>query len=338
MEFDPKVPSSSLLFKTIDSHTMGEATRIIYEGFPDLPGASMMEKKHYVENNFDHYRQALVLEPRGHRDMFGAIFMDSGGYLNMCGHGSIGIASMVVETNLVEVKEPFTYVTIDTPSGLIKTKVHVANGKATKVSIVNVPSFLCKQDLTTTMIDYGTISYDISFGGSFFALVDADKLNLELEMDNLDEIIQLGMRLREQINQEQEICHPTLNIDKVDLIEFYGKSKQPQATLKNCVVFGNAQADRSPCGTGTSAKLAALYAKGKIGLNVPLVYESITGSLFVGKAIDETMVGANAGVIPEITGSAYITGINQWIIDDIDPLRFGFLMGNKNSGDNAFKM
>lgn len=347
MNLNPKMFEYKHLFKTIDSHTMGEATRIIYEGFPDIPGETMMEKKMYVEENYDHFRKALMLEPRGHRDMFGAlltkpvneeadfgvIFMDSEGYLNMCGHGSIGTASMAIETGLVEIKEPYTEIALDTPSGIIKTKVQVVNGKAVEVSILNVPAFLYKENLKTTLPDYGEIDYDISFGGSFFALINADKIGLRLDMDNIDKITDLGMKLREQINREQEVKHPELNISNVDLVEFYGETST-DANLKNCVIFGNAQADRSPCGTGTSAKLAFLYSKGEIDLNNKFVYESITGSMFVGKAIKELEIGKFNGIIPEITGSAYITGMNSWVLDDNDPLVYGFLLGSNNIMEN----
>lgn len=350
MKLNPKASKYTHLFKTIDSHTMGEATRIIYDGFPDLPGETMIEKKKYVEENYDHYREALILEPRGHRDMFGAlltqptnekadfgvIFMDSDGYLNMCGHGSIGVASMAVETGMVEVKEPYTKVVLETPSGIIHTKVHVVDGKAKKVSILNVPAFLYKENLEIEIPEYGLIPYDISFGGSFFALVDADKINLSLDIGNINKITDLGMKLREKINKEQEIKHPYLDIDKVDLVEFYGDTDPAKANLKNCVIFGNAQADRSPCGTGTSAKLAFLYAKEKIKLNEPFVYESITGSTFVGKITEELTIDSKKGIIPEITGSAYITGMNNWILDSTDPLVYGFLLGFDKSSEKRF--
>ena len=343
MSVQPKAAPYEHLFKTIDSHTMGEATRIIYEGFPAMFGETMMEKKKYVEEHYDHYRTALMLEPRGHRDMFGAlltkpvheeadfgvIFMDSGGYLNMCGHGSIGTAAMVVETGMVKVIEPYTEVVLDAPSGLIRTKVHVVDKKAVEVSILNVPAFLYKENQVINIPGYGTITYDISFGGSFFALVDAEQIGLRLTMENVEHIIDLGMELRQKINQTIEIKHPYLDITTVDLVEFYCHTDTKNADMKNCVIFGEAQADRSPCGTGTSAKLAALYAKGKLGLHEPFVYESITGSLFTGEVIKEIEIDGRKGIIPQITGSAYITGMNNWILDGDDPLAYGFLLGMK---------
>ncbi len=343
MDFSPKPMKYMHKFKTIDSHTMGESTRIIYDGFPEIKGKTMMEKKKYLEQNYDEYRRALMLEPRGHKDMFGAlltepvnseadigvIFMDSGGYLNMCGHGSMGVASMAVETGLVKVQEPYTEVVLEAPSGIIRTMVNVVNGKAVKVSILNVPSFLYKADVDIDIQGYGTITADISFGGSFFALVDAEKIGLELNSVNIDEIIDLGMKIRKKINDTIPIKHPYLDITTVDLVEFYSHTDNEKADMKNCVVFGFAQADRSPCGTGTSAKLATLFSKGKLGLNEPFVYESITGSLFVGEAVQNIEVSGKNCIIPKITGSAYITGMNTWLLDEDDPLEYGFLLGSE---------
>lgn len=329
--------------KTIDSHTEGESTRIVYGGFPNLPGKTMMEKKNYLMEHYDYLRTALMLEPRGHRDMFGAvltepvhkeadygvIFMDSGGCLNMCGHGSIGTASMLVETGMVAVTEPYTEVVLDTPSGMIRANVHVQDHKAVEVSILNVPAFLYRTDFSIETADWGTVPYDISFGGSFFALVDAEKIGLKLEMENVEAITALGMQLLDRINASVSVKHPYLDISTVDLVEFYSHTGNVRADMKNCVIFGNAQADRSPCGTGTSAKLAALYAKKELGMHEEFTYESITGSLFKGEVVQEVEFAGGKGIIPKITGSAWITGLNEWIIDDTDPLGKGFLLGMK---------
>ena len=337
----PRLQNYQYNIKTIDSHTMGESTRIVYDGFPELTGGTMMDKKKQLTQQYDYLREALMLEPRGHRDMFGAvltspvhdeadygvIFMDSGGCLNMCGHGSIGTASMLVETGMVQVSEPYTDVVLDAPSGVIRTKVRVENGRAVEVSILNVPSFLYKRDLEITTERWGTIKYDISFGGSFFAIVNAEQIGLSLEREDVDEITKLGMEIRKVVNETVEIKHPYLDITTVDLVEFYAHTDNPLADMKNCVIFGDAQVDRSPCGTGTSAKLAALTAKGELEIGQQFVYESITGSLFRGVAVQEVDIAGGKGIIPQITGSAYITGLNEWVIDEDDPLRYGFLLG-----------
>lgn len=343
MKLEPKILPYQYKIKVIDSHTMGEPTRIIYDGFPKLKGTTMMEKKNDLMERYDFLRTALMLEPRGHRDMFGAlltepvheeadfgvIFLESNGCLNMCGHGSIGAAAMIVETGMVEVKEPYTEVVLDAPSGIIRTKVHVVEGKAVEVSILNVPAFLYRQNLETEVPGWGKVPFDISFGGSFFALVDTEKIGLALNIENVDRITELGMALLEKIREEVEVKHPYLDITTVDLVEFYGPSDNKEANMKNCVIFGNAQVDRSPCGTGTSAKIASLYTKGELKIGQEFVYESITGSLFRGEVIKEVEVAGYKAVIPQITGSAYITGINQYIIDEKDPLAYGFLLGEE---------
>ncbi len=325
----------------IDSHTMGEPTRVVVGGIPNIPGKNMPEKKQYLSDNLDKIRTSIMLEPRGHNDMFGSIltsatmpeadfgiiFMDGGGYLNMCGHGSIGAATIAVETGMVEMKEPETFVNMESPAGLIKARVKVENEEVQEVSIVNVPAFLYKENQSVELEGYGTVNFDISFGGSFFAIVDARKLGMKVEPKNSEALKQFGLALRDKINETIEIQHPTLeHIKTVDLVEIYDDATNETANYKNVVVFGAGQLDRSPCGTGTSAKMATLYAKGELALNEEFIYESIAGTLFKGKALEETEVGGYKAIIPEITGSAYITGFNHFVIDDRDPLKHGFLL------------
>lgn len=342
----PHLLSYKYELKTIDSHTEGEPTRIVYDGFPELRGSTMMERKQDLMDRYDFLRKALMLEPRGHRDMFGAvltppvhpgadtgvIFLDSGGCLNMCGHGSIGCASMLVETGMVRVTEPVTYVTLDAPSGLIRVEVQVKDGHAVRASIYNVPAFLYREHLSVRTEQFGEVPFDISFGGSFFALVDADRIHLPLIIDNISTITDLGMTLRNEINRAFPVQHPVLPIHTVDLVEFYSKDCDANADMKNCVIFGDAQVDRSPCGTGTSAKLAAMYARGELKARQPFRYESITGSVFEGQVVGEQRVGPYTGVVPKITGSAHITGLNTWIVDDTDSLKDGFLLEKESGG------
>ncbi len=337
----PKVKQYAYHIKTIDSHTMGEPTRMVYAGFPRLLGKTMMEKKNNLVQQYDFLRSAVMLEPRGHRDMFGAlltepvhaeadygvIFMDSGGCLNMCGHGSIGTATMLVETGMVSVTEPYTEVALDTPSGIIHAQVHVVDGAAVEVSILNVPAFLYQENLAVETKAWGRVSYDIAFGGSFFALVDAEAVGLSLVPENVEALTKLGMELLDSINASLQLRHPTLDITTVDLVEFYAPAKEGKAHMRNCVIFGNAQVDRSPCGTGTSAKIAALYAKGRLRLGEAFYYESITGSLFRGEAVQEAVIGDWKGIIPQITGSAYLIGRSEWIVDSRDSMKYGFLLG-----------
>lgn len=325
----------------IDSHTMGEPNRTIVGGLPPIPGKTMVEKKAYLEKNLDYIRTAIMHEPRGHNDMFGSIittptvpeadlgiiFMDGGGYLNMCGHGTIGAATIAVETGMVEVTEPITEIVLEAPAGLVKAKVKVEDGKAKEVSIINVPSFLYKKDVQVELPDVGKVTFDISFGGSFFAIVKDSELKVSIEPANTNIIIERAMKLRDIINKEIKIEHPIKkHIKTVDLIEIYGEPKSEDADYQNVVVFGSGQADRSPCGTGTSAKIATLYARGELGINEPFIYESIIGTKFKGRVLEETKVGEFDAIIPEITGSAYITGFNKLVIDDEDPVKYGFLL------------
>lgn len=323
----------------VDSHTMGEPTRVVVGGVPQIPGKTMPEKKKYLEDHLDYLRTAIMLEPRGHNDMFGSIvttacnpeadfgiiFMDGGGYLNMCGHGSIGAATVAVETGIVPMKEPVTEVNMEAPAGLIRAKVQVKNEKVQEVSIVNVPAFLYKADQQIDLPGYGKITFDISFGGSFFAIVPAKQLNIKLIPENADKLKVLGIQIRDIINKEIKIQHPVLeHIKTVDLVEFFDETDNPKANLRNVVVFGQGQVDRSPCGTGTSAKLATLHAKGKLKQGEKFVYESIASTLFTGEIVGTTKVGDYDAVIPQITGSAYITGFCQYVIDEDDPVKHGF--------------
>jgi proline racemase len=325
----------------IDSHTMGEPTRIITGGMSKIPGDTMEKKRAYLEGNLDYIRTAVMHEPRGHKDMFGSIlvepiseeadygiiFMDGGGYLKMCGHGSIGAATAIVETGMVEVVEPVTKVVLDSPAGLIRAEVEVKDGKVGEVTLTNVPSFLYKEDLIINVQGLGDVKLDIAFGGSFFALVDVEQLNLDICASNVTELTQTAMKIRDEVNKSIIVAHPfLLDIKTVDLVELYGKPKTTGANLQNVVIFGSGQIDRSPCGTGTSAKLATLYAKGKLKINEPFVYESITGTMFTGRVTEEVMIGEHKAVIPQIKGRAYITGFNHFIIDEEDPLRYGFTL------------
>ncbi|HBF4557030.1 proline racemase [Clostridioides difficile] len=327
--------------QAIDSHTAGEATRIVVGGIPNIKGNSMPEKKEYLEENLDYLRTAIMLEPRGHNDMFGSvmtqpccpdadfgiIFMDGGGYLNMCGHGTIGAMTAAIETGVVPAVEPVTHVVMEAPAGIIRGDVTVVDGKAKEVSFLNVPAFLYKEGVEVDLPGVGTVKFDISFGGSFFAIIHASQLGLKIEPQNAGKLTELAMKLRDIINDKIEIQHPTLaHIKTVDLVEIYDEPTHPEATYKNVVIFGQGQVDRSPCGTGTSAKLATLHAKGELKVGEKFVYESILGTLFKGEIVEETKVADFNAVVPKITGSAYITGFNHFVIDEEDPLKHGFIL------------
>ena len=328
--------------QVVDAHTVGEFCRVVIGGFPEPEGNTMIEKKKWMEHNYDHVRTALMFEPRGHHDMFGAflcepvnkeadfgvMFMDTGGYLNMCGHCTIGAVTVAIEAGLVESHEGENSVVLDAPAGLIRTTAIVKDGKVENVTLTNVPAFVYKENLSVT-VDGQEIPFTISFGGSFFALVDTTKLNIgEINPKTVPEYTKLGMKMMEIINKEIPVKHPLLDIDTVDLVEFYGPTPNPdKATMRNVVVFGDAQADRSPCGTGTSAKLATLHKWGEIEVGEEFIYESFIGTTFKGVIKETTKVADFDAVIPMITGSCYLTGVGTYLIDGTDPLKYGFQVG-----------
>ena len=320
---------------------MGQPTRIIKSGVINIPGATMAEKKQYLIDHQDDVRKTLMHEPRGHKDMFGAIytrpchpeahfgviFMDGSGYLNMCGHGTIGSVTASIATGATHVTGEYNHVNIDTPAGLVRTIARVRDDIVEEVSVLNVPSFLYNQDVKIETQTLGTINLDIAFGGSFFALVDVSEIGYGVEPENVNEIIDIGMEIMENVNNQARMQHPELtHINTCDLVKFCGPPSNPLAQCKSTVVFGKGQVDRSPCGTGTSAKLAAMYAKGKIGADEIFINESIVGTLFRGRITEACKVGEFDAVIPEITGSAFITGFNTFVFDNRDPVKGGFVL------------
>jgi len=339
----PMTEQAKQMFSAVDSHTAGEPARIIVNGLPEIPGHSMAEKKQYLLENFDALRTSLMHEPRGHNDMFGAyflpptkaeadlgiIFMDSGGYLNMCGHNAIAAVTVAIETGMLKDDGKATQqVVLETPAGLVTTTAYFDEDREVqKVSFTNVESFLYKEDVKIKVDGIGEVKLDISFGGSFFAIIDAKEIGLKVTPDYGTKLSQLGMKIMHAVNEQVTVQHPTLShIKSVDLVEIYDAPTHPEATYKNVVVFGEGQLDRSPCGTGTSAKMATLHAKGELKLGETFVYESILGTLFTGEILEETSVDGIAAIIPKITGSAYITGYNNIIIDPKDPVKDGFML------------
>ena len=318
--------------RTIDAHTMGEAARIVVDGLPEIPGRTMMEKKQYMQTHLDTVRKLLMHEPRGHLNMFGAIlaepcepscdlgviFMDSGGYLNMCGHGTIATVTMAINQGLVEKKDRLL---LDTPSGIVTCDVHYENGKVKEVSFINVPAFVLMKNVRVSTERFGEIPMDIAFGGSFFSIVDAGQFGLNLTIDEQDKLAELGMAIRRAANEQLTIMHPGIpDINTVDLVEF--SLKRSDRLYRNAVIFGDGQVDRSPCGTGTCAKLATLG----LAENEEIIQESIIGSRFKGEIIGKATVGDHEAIIPKITGSAWITGVHQFTLDETDPFSEGFLL------------
>ena len=270
---------------------------------------------------------AIITAPCHPEADWGLLFMDSGGYLTMCGHGTIGTAIVLVEMGIVEAKEPETVVVFDTPAGLVHAHVVVKNGRAREAWIENVPAFLYRGDVPVEVSGLGQITVDIAFGGNFFALVSADQLGVTVEPSNASQLVDLGLRIREAVNKQVEIQHPVeKHINRVELTEITAPASHPKAHARNVMIFGQGSIDRSPCGTGTCARMATLYAKGELRIGEEFVHESIIGTLFYGRLLREVTVGGFKAVVPRVSSTAYITGIQQFVIDPDDEMKYGFFI------------
>lgn len=267
---------------------------------------------------------AIVTEPASADADIGVIFMDGGGYLDMCAHGSIGVATALVETGIIRCENLTTdqerQFVLDTPAGKVYARAKIENGKVRAVTIRNVPSFLYSS-LSIRVKSVKDVPVDIAYGGNFFALVAAKSLNVKVNPREIKKLIELGVDIRETVNKQVDIVHPaTGDKGKVDLVEIFEETRPP----RNAVIFGLGQVDRSPCGTGTCARMAVLHAKNKLAVGQTYRYKSILGTEFQGRIVEETTVGDYQAVVPEITGSAYIIGIQQFVIDEEDPFGYGF--------------
>ena len=334
-------PVEWLEIKTIDVHTGGEPLRIIIDGYPTLSGNTILEKRKCAKENFDFIRKALMLEPRGHADMygviitepetdeadFGVIFMHNDGYSTGCGHAVIAVTKTFVETGLIKPIEPETMIRMDVPSGHIKAFAQVENGNVISSRFINVPSFVELLDAEIEVPDYGIIKYDLAFGGAYYAIVNTNDLGLEFEPKDVNEIINFGMSIKQTIIEKIEIMHPT----EPEMNFLYGtiftsKPKNQNNHSRNICVFANGEVDRSPTGTGVSARVAVHYARKEINLGEPITIESIIGSTFTVSILEETKIGEKDAVIPQVLGTANITGMNTFWIDPLDEKGRGFIL------------
>lgn len=329
------------IITAIDTHTGGEPTRTIIGGLPRIQGKTVSEKMVYMRDHMDWIRTMLMYEPRGHSVMSGAIitepsdpradigviYIETGGYLPMCGHDTIGCCTALIEMGVISASEPITKITLETPAGLVTAKATVENGIVRSVTFRNIPSFLYMADVEVKVPELGNVTLDIAYGGNFYAIVDAEKIGVNITPENAREIIGLGRSIKDAVNNKYTIQHPERPyIQGLTHVEFSGSPTHKEAHAKNTVLITHDALDRSPCGTGTSAKLAVLYAKGQISINQEFVHESIIGSLFRAKVVEECQIAGCKAIVPEITGSAYITGIHQFVVDPDDPLKMGFLI------------
>ncbi|HEY9324770.1 MAG TPA: proline racemase family protein [Agromyces sp.] len=323
----------------VDSHTEGMPTRVVTGGVGRIPGATMNDRRLYAMEHFDGLRGLLMNEPRGHASMSGAllqpparddadwgvVFIEASGFLPMCGHGTIGVATVLVETGMVEVTEPVTEIRLDVPAGLVIARVAVEGGRAVNVTIENVPSFVERLDASIEVPGYGAVPYSVAFGGNFYALVELDDVGLPFDRARKDDIIVAGLAIMEAINTEAPPRHPEIDgANHVHHVEFIAPGSDAVRS-RHAMAIHPGWFDRSPCGTGTSARMAELYARGQLALDTDFVNESFIGTEFTGRVLRETTVGGVPAVVPTITGRAWVTGLGQYFLDDDDPFPEGFV-------------
>lgn len=324
----------------LDYHAAGEPLRIITDGLPEPGGATILERRRYMQANLDAYRRFLMWEPRGHADMYGAVlvppetpdadvgvlFLHNEGYSTMCGHGIIALVTAGLEHNLFEVADP-SKIRIDTPAGRIIARASAApDGRIDSVSFQNVASFVLEPRLTVN-IEGRAIDCTVAYGGAFYAYVDAGLWGFELVPSEAAEVIRLGQRIKEAVSGACEIVHPG---GETELGFLYGtvfvhEGEHPGHS-RNACVFAHAELDRSPTGTGVSGRAAIHHARGDIGLGQELLIESIIGTAFRVRCLEKTVVGGIPAVVPEVTGSAWMTGEHRFVLDERDPLEHGFLL------------
>jgi proline racemase len=325
-------------FAAVDSHTEGMPTRVITGGVGTIPGSSMLERKLHFEAELDDLRLLLMREPRGHGAMSGAIlqpparddadwgvlFIEVSGCLPMCGHGTIGVATVLVETGMVRVSEPETVVRLDTPAGLVEARVAVAGGRARAVTLRNVPSFLHARDATVDVDGLGGVRYDMAFGGNFYAIVRAADAGVEVDPAHAQQLIDRGAEIMAAIDAADRPVHPEdPRIAGCRHVVFHASGRDG-ADARAATSIHPGWLDRSPCGTGTSARLAQLHARGELTIGDSFVNESVIGTRFTGRVAAETTVAGRPAIVPEITGRAWITGMGQYLLDAEDPFPAGF--------------
>jgi len=338
---------ASRYFSAVDSHTEGMPTRVITGGVGQLPGATMAERRTRFVADHDHIRRLLVNEPRGHAAMSGAIlqpptrpdadvgvlYIEVSGCLPMCGHGTIGVATVLVETGMVAVTEPVTTVRLDTPAGLVIAEVDVREGHAEAVTIRNVASFCTDVDAEVDVPGLGPVTYDMAYGGNFYAIVELADLGIPFDRDHKGEMLAAGGAIMAAVNRQRRPRHPDHPgigaPNECKHVQFIAPGRDG-ADARNAMVIHPGWFDRSPCGTGTCARMAALHARGELDVGRDFVNEGLLGTRFTGRLVEATTVGRGAdarpAVVPTVRGRAWITGMGQYLLDPTDPFPDGFVL------------
>ncbi|MER9890850.1 proline racemase family protein [Mesorhizobium sp. M0119] len=326
----------------VDMHTGGEPLRIVTGGYPNIPKGTILEKRAYVRDHLDHLRKILMFEPRGHYDMYGALlvepdlpgadlavlFMHNEGYSTMCGHAIVALGRYALDERLVAPREPLTTVNIEAPCGLISAAVEVRDGKAGAVSFESVPAFLFARDQRIELPGYGPVGFDIAYGGAFYAQADCRQFGLEFGRNRVRDFVDAATALTNKLKAELPLSHP----DHADLAFLYGtiltdgQDAFSDTPTKNICVFAEAEVDRSPTGSGVTARLAAMHAKGQIEIGRTRLFESIAGSRFSGAVARTATAGPHDAIIARVGGRAYYSGRAEFIVEDDDELGRGFLL------------
>jgi proline racemase len=331
------------VFGAVDSHTEGMPTRVITSGVGVLPGATMFERMRHVVTQRDDLRTLLMFEPRGHAAMSGAIlqppirpdadagvvFIEVSGCLPMCGHGTIGTATVLVETGMVEVREPVTVIRLDTPAGLVEASVEVDGGRARSVTLTNVPSYLHLRDAPVHVPGLGEVAVDLAFGGNFYALLPAALAGLKVEPELHDALIATGLAIMDAVNGQLDFAHPENPAISECRHVVFTEPADGERPARSAIAIHPGWLDRSPCGTGTSARMAQLAARGELGLNEDFVHGSLIGRSFTGRLTGRTTVGEFDAVIPSVRGQAWLTAMGNYLLDPEDPFPAGFLIGRQ---------
>lgn len=329
------------MISTVEMHTGGEPFRIVTSGFPRAPGARIVDRRAWLKAHADHLRRALILEPRGHADMyagiltdpvnpeadFGVIFAHNEGYSDHCGHGTIALATAAVQLGWVERRQPETRVGIDAPCGFIEAFVGWDGVRAGQVRFINVPSFLLARDVVVDTPSFGAVRGDIAFGGAFYFYTPGAPHGLAIVESEVERLIRFGAEVKTAANAAYPVQHPDIpEINHIYGLIVDGPPRHAGSTQSNCCIFADREVDRSPTGSGTAGRIAQLHARGEFGAGDTLVNESIIGSIFSGRVVGSARVGPHEAVVPEISGEAHLCGFAQWMLDPADPLVHGFLV------------
>lgn len=341
--FDPRrwdPPESWSRILTVDAHTEGEPLRVVLAGFPELAGETVLARRRQARRMHDSIRTALMWEPRGHADMYGCIvmpavtpaadaavlFTHNEGYSTMCGHGVIAVVKVLLEVGALPAMEPETVVTLDTPAGPVRARAVVEEGRVRSVAFRNVASWVAL-DREIDVPQLGRLRYDLAFGGAFYAYIRAEDAGVDLVPGDVTRLVSRGMAIKRAVQAADPPVHPV----EPDLSFLYGTifvgpATDPAHHSRNVCIFADGEVDRSPTGTGVSGRLAIHHAQGELGVDEPIVVESILGTRFTGRILDEATVEGRPAVIPEVEGRSWITGRHEFFLDPEDPLRHGFLV------------